>query len=128
MVFTSKHNMEITKMKNYWKKRKKFFWNFSRYDIRHPRKGVVQNSPNTCFQKRWFLPANTTWKWQVKKVKNYWKSQKKNFRGFFSIWRYPRKGVVQGFPNTHFQQFFKTAFKQSENQRYWRYLEIFEDI
>ena len=35
--------------------------------------GVVQSSPNTYFQKRWFLLANTTWKWQ--KVKNYWKKR-----------------------------------------------------
>ena len=63
--------------------------------------GVVQSSPNTYFHKRWFLLANTTWKWQ--KVENYWKKRKKNFRGFFSIWRHPRKGVVQGFPNTYIQ-------------------------
>ena len=66
--------------------------------------GVVQSSPNTYFQKRWFLLANTTWKWQ--KVKNYWKKRKKNFRGFFSIWRHPSKGVIQGFPNTYFQEYF----------------------
>ena len=66
--------------------------------------GVIQSSPNTYFQKRWFLLANATWKWQ--KVKNYWKKREKNFPGFFSIWRHLRKGVVQGFPNTYFQQFF----------------------
>ena len=58
--------------------------------------GVVQSSPNTYFQKRCFLLANTTWKWQ--KVKNRWKKWKKFFHTF-----HPRKGVVQGFPNTYFQ-------------------------
>ena len=76
--------------------------------------GVVQSSPNICFQKRWFLLAKTTWKWQ--KVKNYWKKRKKNFRGIFSIWRHPIKGADQGFPNTYFQQYFRTAFKQLKNQ------------
>ena len=74
--------------------------------------GVVQSSPNTSFQERWFLLANTTWKWQ--KVKNYWKKRKKKkkkFRGFFSIWRHPRKSAVQGFPKTYFQQFFYNKFQ-----------------
>ena len=66
--------------------------------------GVVQSSPNTYFQKRWFLLTNTTWKWQ--KVKNYWKKRKKKFRGFFSMWCHPRKGVVGSFPNSYFQQCF----------------------
>ena len=70
------------KVKNYWKKQYKKFCGF--YSIRrHPRKSVVQSSPNTYFQKRWFLLANTTWKWQ--KVKTFWNKRKKNFRGFFSI-------------------------------------------
>ena len=77
--------------------------------------GVVHSSPNTYFQKRCFLLANTTWKWQ--KVKNHWKKRKKKiFRGCFSIWRHARKDVVQGFPNTYFQQGFRTAFKQLEIQ------------
>ena len=59
--------------------------------------GVIQSSSDTYFQKRWFLLASTTWKWQ--KVRNYWTKRKKNFRGFFSIWRHPRKGVVQTFVN-----------------------------
>ena len=44
------------------------------------------------------------------------KSLKKKIPGFFSIWPHPRKGVVQGFPNCYFQQIFRTALKQSENQ------------
>ena len=62
--------------------------------------GMFQSSPNTYFQKRWFLLANTTWKWQ--KVKSYEKKTKTNFPGFFTISCPPRKGVVQGFPNTYF--------------------------
>ena len=75
--------------------------------------GMFQSYPNTYFQQRWFLLANTAWKWQ--KVKNYWKKWKNIFRGFFSMWRHPREGVVQAFPYTYFQQFFRTAFKQLEN-------------
>ena len=56
------------------KNNKKFFLEL--FPIwRHPRKDVVQSSPNTYFKKRWFLLAKTTWKWQ--KVKNYWKKWKK---------------------------------------------------
>ena len=47
----------------------------------HPRKDVFQSFPNTYSHKRWFLLANTTWKWQ--KVKNYWKKRKKLFGNFF---------------------------------------------
>ena len=34
------------------------------------------------------------------------KTKKKKLGGFFSISRHPRKGVVQGFPDTYFQKFF----------------------
>ena len=97
--------------KNHEKRNKNFCGFFSIW--RHLRKGMVQSYLNTYFQKKNFLLANTTWKWQT--VKNYWKSRKKYFRGFCSIWRRPKKGVVQGFPNTYFQHFFRTALKQSEN-------------
>ena len=53
MVFTSKHNMEMTKSEKLLKKKRE-----------------------------------------------------KKILEFFPIWRHLRKGVVQGFPNTHFQQFF----------------------
>ena len=92
MVFTINTIWEWQKVKNYWKKwNKKFCGFFSIW--RHPRKGVVQSFPNVYFQKRWFLLANTTWKWQ--QVKNYWKKEKKCLGGFFPTWRHPRKGVVR---------------------------------
>ena len=103
IVFTSKHNMEMTKSEKLSSKTKKknlggFFliW-------RHPRKGMVRSSPNTYFQKRWFLLANTTWKWQ--KVKNYSKNRKKILGIFFDMTS-SKKGRGSGFPNTNSQQFF----------------------
>ena len=56
---------------------------------------VVQSSPDTYFQKRWFLLANTTWKWQ--KLKNYWKKRKKNFSGIFFDMTSSKKGRGSGF-------------------------------
>ena len=52
---------------------------------------------------------------EITKSEKLLKKAKKKISGFFSIWCHPRKGVVQGFSNTYFQQFFWTAFKQSEN-------------
>ena len=89
------------KVKNYRKKNEKkgFFciW-------RHPSEGVVQSSPNTYFQKGWFLLGNNME--VTKSGKLLKKKEEKKFQRFFLIWRHPRKGVVQGFPNTCFQQFF----------------------
>ena len=57
---------------------------------------------------------------EMTKSEKLLKKRKKNFRGFFSIWRHPRKGVVQGFPNTYFNNFFRAAFKQLEI-RHWKF-------
>ena len=49
------------------------------------------------------------------------KKEKKNFRRFFSICRHPRKGMVQGFPNSYFQQFFCNIFqtiRQSDSENF----------
>ena len=49
MVFTSKHNKEMTKSEKLFKKdEKNIFWLFPIW--RHPRKGVVQGIRNTYFQ------------------------------------------------------------------------------
>ena len=109
------------KVKSYWKKRnKKFCGFFSLW--RHPRRCLVLSSPNIYFQKRWFLLANTTWKWQ--KVKNYWKkTKKKSFGGFFLIWHHPRKGMVQSSPNTYFQ---KRWFLPANTTWKWQKVKIIE--
>ena len=39
------------------------------------------------------------------------KKEKQKIRRFFSICCHPRKGVVQGFPNSYFQQFFCKIFQ-----------------
>ena len=84
--------------------------------------GMVQSSPNTYFQKRWVLLVNTTWKRQ--KVKNYWKNRKIIFGGFFSIWRHSRKGVVPGFPNPYFQQFFWNSFQTARKSDFENFKSI----
>ena len=75
--------------------------------------GVVQSSPNTYFQKRWLLLANTTWKWQ--KVRNYLK-KRKNFGNFFQYDVIEERASFMAFVTPIFNNFFGTAFKQLENQ------------
>ena len=94
--------------------------------------GVVQSSPNTSFQERWFLFANTTWKWQ--KVKNYWKKRKKKKKNFGNFFRYDviqERARFRAFLRPISNNFFTTNFKQLENQTlkissqfsayFWRY-------
>ena len=122
MVFTSKPNIEITKSEILLKKRDKNFCGF--FSIwRHPRKGMVQCFPNTYFQKRWFLLANTTWKWQ--NVKNYWKKQtsKQKKKGFFSIWRHSKKGVVESSSNAFFQKRWFLLVKTTWTDKKWKIIE-----
>ena len=76
--------------------------------------GVVQSCPNNYFRKRWFLLANTTWKWQ--KVKSYWKKWKKIFGGFFRYDVIQERPWFRVFLTPIFNNFFRTAFKQLENQ------------
>ena len=78
--------------------------------------GVVQSSPNTYFQKRWFLLANTTWKWQ--KVENYWKNPlKKNiFENFFRYNVIQERAWFRAFLTLIFNDYFRTSLKQLENQ------------
>ena len=110
-LMPSKNQLQIFKMVDYFddvstalRNNVKFtiFWNILLT-------GVVQSSPNTYFQKRWFLVANTTWKWQ--KVKSYWKKWQKKFSGIFFDIRHPRKGHASGLPNTYFQQLFWNSFQ-----------------
>ena len=75
---------------------------------------VVQSSPNTYFQKGWFLLAKTTWKWQ--KVKNYWKKTKKKFSGFFFWYNViQERAWFRAFLTLILNNYFRTAFKQLEN-------------
>ena len=57
-------------------------------------RGVVQSSPNTYFQKRSFLLANTAWKWQ--KVNNYWRKTNKKLSGIFFDMMSSKKGRASG--------------------------------
>ena len=92
--------------------------------------GIVQSSPNTYFQKRWFLLANTTWKWQ--KVKNYWKKRRKKiFEDFFPYDVIQERAWFRAFFAPIFNNFFRTIFKRLKNQtlkissqftkQFWRY-------
>ena len=93
-------------------------------------KGVVQSSANPYFQKRWFLLANTTWEWR--KVENYWKKRKKNLGDFFRDDVIQERAWFRAFLIPIFKIFFRTDFKQLENQTFkissqfskcfWRYL------
>ena len=77
--------------------------------------GVVHSSPNTYFQKRCFLLANTTWKWQ--KVKNHWKKRKKKYCGDVFQYDVMRERMwFRAFLPPTFNNFFRTALQQSENQ------------
>ena len=85
----SKHNTE-----NYWKKNKnKTFVEFFPIWC-HPRKGVIQSSPNTYFQKRWFLLANTRWKWP--KSEKLLKKTKEKFSSHFFDMTSSKKGRGPG--------------------------------
>ena len=78
--------------------------------------GVVQSSPNTYFQKRWFLLASRTWKWQ--KAKNYRKKkqQQKILEDFFRYDVIQKKAWFRVFLTPIFNNIFITAFKQLQNQ------------
>ena len=99
------------KVKNYRKKNEKkgFFciW-------RHPSKGVVQSSPNTYFQKGWFLLGNNME--VTKSGKLLKKKKKKNFKDFFWYDVIQERAWFRAFLTPVFNNFFRTAFKQSENQ------------
>ena len=60
----------------------------------HPRKGVIQSSPNTYFQKRWFLLANTRWKWP--KSEKLLKKTKEKFSSHFFDMTSSKKGCGPG--------------------------------
>ena len=98
--------------KNHEKRNKNFCGFFSIW--RHPRKGVVQSYLNTYFQKKNFLLANTTWKWQT--VKNYWKSRKNIFGDFVQYDVVQKRAWFRAFLSPIFDNLFRTALKQSENQ------------
>ena len=80
---------------------------------------VVQSSPNTYFQKRWFLLANTTWKWQ--KGKNYWKKTKKKFSGIFFDMTSSKKGGGSGLLSHLFSTNVLEQLSNSYKFRPWKF-------
>ena len=77
--------------------------------------GMVQSSPNTYFQKRCFLLASTIWK--LHKVKNYCKKRKKKIsKIFFGYDVMQERAWFRVSLTPIFNNFFRTAFKQLNNQ------------